>query len=69
MPDIKPTLEDEPKVRMWLSVLEGTSPQTAVPIFATEDLEIVQAVGKALSERMNRVLDRAREKGEVAQED
>jgi hypothetical protein len=39
-------------VRLYLAVLEGDSPMSATPIFATEDKALIRAVAEALSRRM-----------------
>ncbi len=39
-------------MRLFLAVLEGPNPQDAVPVFATEDRDLIRAVGQALATRL-----------------
>jgi len=39
-------------MRLFLAVLEGPGPREAVPIFATEDRELIRAVAEALGRRL-----------------
>ena len=39
-------------MRRYLSILEGPTPQAAVPVLFTEDSEIIEAVAEALARRL-----------------
>jgi len=39
-------------VRRYLSILEGPTPQAAIPVLFTEDTEIIEAVAEALAWRL-----------------
>ena len=39
-------------MRLYLTVLEGPTPKQAVPVFATEDRELIRSVARALARRL-----------------
>ena len=39
--------------RLYLAILEGPDPRTAVPVVASEDAELIRLVGQELSRRLS----------------
>ena len=39
-------------MRLFLTVLQGLTPKDAIPVFATEDPELIRSVARALARRL-----------------
>ncbi len=39
-------------MRLYLTVLQGPTPKDAIPVFATEDPELIRSVARALARRL-----------------
>jgi hypothetical protein len=44
---------DTPPPTLWVTILEGTTPANAKPLFTSADRTIIRAVAKVISERLN----------------
>lgn len=40
------------RIRRWLTILEGTEPQTAVPILASDDPALISVVAREVARRL-----------------